>query len=108
MHGNVWEWCLDTYHDNYNGAPSDGSTWVDQTERKDKSLEENQGVILRLGKLLENILQSEKNNSKLLRGGSWNYDPQFCRSAFRNRGTPFVGDYDLGFRVVCSDLTITF
>jgi formylglycine-generating enzyme required for sulfatase activity len=29
MHGNVEEWCLDTWHGNYNGAPVDGSAWIE-------------------------------------------------------------------------------
>jgi formylglycine-generating enzyme required for sulfatase activity len=29
MHGNVWEWCLDHWHDNYEDAPLDGSAWLD-------------------------------------------------------------------------------
>jgi formylglycine-generating enzyme required for sulfatase activity len=29
MHGNVWEWCEDHWHDNYKGAPADGRAWVD-------------------------------------------------------------------------------
>jgi formylglycine-generating enzyme required for sulfatase activity len=54
MHGNVWEWCQDTWHSNYDGAPTDGSAWVD-----------------------------DNNNSHLLRGGSWIDFPQGCRSAYR-------------------------
>ncbi len=73
MHGNVWEWCQDDWHDNYIDAPKDGSVWTSQS-----------GI------------------TKLLRGGSWLNDPDYCRSAFRYRN--FLGDLDddFGFRVVCS------
>jgi formylglycine-generating enzyme required for sulfatase activity len=70
MHGNVLEWCQDTWHNNYNKAPKDGSDWFDKD-----------------------------SVSHLLRGGSWIYDPQYCRSAFRNRS--FSRNFDVGFRVVC-------
>jgi formylglycine-generating enzyme required for sulfatase activity len=72
MHGNVWEWCLDTWHENYNGAPSDGSKWI-----------------------------NNNNYSHLLRGGAW-YDLPFnCRSAYRI-GNAHVRRLDcIGIRVVC-------
>jgi formylglycine-generating enzyme required for sulfatase activity len=75
MHGNVWEWCQDDWHSDYEGAPTDGSAWLSSEESSD---------------------------TKLLRGGSWNYDPGYCRSAYRNS---FYLDSDgdvIGFRVVCS------
>ncbi|XGB43530.1 MAG: formylglycine-generating enzyme family protein [Nodosilinea sp. LVE1205-7] len=37
MHGNVSEWCLDHFHDNYEGAPADGSAWVDAEAEKTHS-----------------------------------------------------------------------
>ena len=59
MHGNVWEWCLDRYHYNYKGAPTDGSAWL------------------------------EKNRFRVLRGGSWSNPPENCRSAYRNLNPDF-------------------
>ncbi|MBD1853198.1 SUMF1/EgtB/PvdO family nonheme iron enzyme [Cyanobacteria bacterium FACHB-502] len=73
MHGNVWEWCLDHWHENYEGAPSDGSAWI----------------------------AGGDSSYRLLRGGSWSKIPRNCRSANRLRRSPVEGDYFVGFRVVC-------
>jgi formylglycine-generating enzyme required for sulfatase activity len=71
MHGNVWEWCFDDWVDNYNNAPTNGSA------------------------------VTSSSNYKLLRGGSWITDPDYCRSACRiYSGAGFV-DNSSGFRVVC-------
>ena len=72
MHGNVWEWCQDVWHESYEGAPADGSAWIvggDQERR-------------------------------VCRGGAWYYNPWFCRSARRCGYAPAYRDYDLGFRCV--------
>ncbi len=71
MHGNVWEWCLDHFHDSYNGAPADGSAWV-----------------------------TEENKPRILRGGSWLSFPRYCRCACRNFFNPAYRDGSNGFRVV--------
>ncbi|KAB0242496.1 TIR domain-containing protein [Microcystis aeruginosa EAWAG127a] len=74
MHGNVWEWCADTGHDNYDGAPRDGSVW---TENGD-------------------------DNRSPLRGGSWYSNPNDCRSAYRSSLNRRVSNNNnVGFRVVC-------
>jgi formylglycine-generating enzyme required for sulfatase activity len=73
LHGNLWEWCLDHWHQNYQGAPSDGSAW----------------------------LSDDDSANRLLRGGSWNINPRFCRSATRYYITPDVRFDLIGFRVVC-------
>jgi formylglycine-generating enzyme required for sulfatase activity len=71
MHGNVWEWCQDKWHDNYDGAPSDGSAW-------------EVGV----------------NSTYVNRGGSWYFGAGHCRSADRLRSNQIFRDEDLGFRLV--------
>jgi len=70
IHGNVWEWVEDGWHDNYNGAPTDGTAWLYSDERRG------------------------------LRGGSWIVHARLTRSALRGRGNRGVRDNDLGFRVV--------
>jgi formylglycine-generating enzyme required for sulfatase activity len=75
MHGNVWEWCADTWHDNYQGAPKDGSAWIND------------------------------NDNRILRGGSWYNNPRSCRSAFRYDFSRAERGYIyslIGFRVVCA------
>ncbi|MEM9005708.1 MAG: SUMF1/EgtB/PvdO family nonheme iron enzyme [Cyanobacteria bacterium P01_F01_bin.86] len=73
MHGNVWEWCQDHWHENYEEAPNDGSAWV--TEDADAR--------------------------RVIRGGSWYDFPRLCRSACRDNLNPGGRDYNFGFRVVC-------
>ena len=73
MHGNIWEWCLDHWHDSDPGTPTDGSAWIaggDATVR-------------------------------LLRGGSWISYPWYCRSAYRYWYDPGNRYGTFGFRVVC-------
>jgi formylglycine-generating enzyme required for sulfatase activity len=76
MHGNLWEWCLDEYINNYNGAPTDGSA-------------------------RGNINSRDKNTNTVLRGGSWVNDAQNCRSAFRFYSAASDRSDLIGFRVVC-------
>jgi formylglycine-generating enzyme required for sulfatase activity len=80
MHGNVLEWCLDKWHDSYEGAPTDGRAWVDAAEGEKSK---------------------ESVNARLLRGGSWDFDPWYCRSAFRYHARPDHALSFVGFRVVC-------
>ena len=89
MHGNVWEWCLDHWHDSYKGAPADGSAWLNTIEPNKKSTSKKRNYI------------DNEVERRLLRGGSWSYNPRYCRSALRGRGRPDYADAFVGFRVVC-------
>lgn len=74
MHGNVYEWCLDHWHSTYQGAPKDGSAWVDE--------------------------EDGENKFRVIRGGSWNEFAKFCRSACRSFDFPHESFDFIGFRVV--------
>ncbi|WP_426337600.1 SUMF1/EgtB/PvdO family nonheme iron enzyme [Pseudoduganella sp. R-31] len=71
MHGNVWEWTQDTVHDNYLGAPIDGSAWE----------------------------QGGDKARRILRGGAWLYQPRYLRSAMRNGYSALLANDVVGFRV---------
>jgi formylglycine-generating enzyme required for sulfatase activity len=78
MHGNVFEWVEDCWHESYQGAPDDGRARP----------EEN----------------GDNCTSRVLRGGSWGYEQAFARSSgrFGFEFEPNFRDSDVGFRVVCS------
>lgn len=77
MHGNIYEWCLDHWHDDYKGAPNDGSAWLDEHEQE-----------------------------RIIRGGFWFSYAQNCRSAHRDSRESDTRSSVIGFRVVCEAMEI--
>ncbi len=72
MHGNVWEWVEDSWHENYDGAPTDGSAW----------------------------LRGGDPSFRVVRGGSWrNESARSVRAAVRVKRHTNVRFDTLGFRV---------
>jgi formylglycine-generating enzyme required for sulfatase activity len=71
MHGNVWEWVQDVVHDTYEGAPLTGKAWEEGGDP----------------------------NRRILRGGSWLYNPRYLRSALRNGFSAVLSNDIVGFRV---------
>ncbi|CCI06361.1 conserved hypothetical protein [Microcystis aeruginosa PCC 7941] len=92
MHGNVWEWCLDPWHDSYQGkTQTDSEVWDEKQNAEQYLLNKN------------NVIQllSDKR-TRVLRGGSWGNNPWNCRSAPRSWSIPDDRlNYSIGFRVVC-------
>ncbi len=64
MHGSVWEWCQDHWHDNYSGAPTNGSPRLD--------------------------LVGNDEDIRVMRGGSWADYAMTCRSAYRGFSHPYI------------------
>ena len=74
VHGNAWEWVEDCWHNDYTGAPTDGSAWVSDCDDDDEDF-------------------------RVLRGGSWRDPREDLRSAYRYRyGARNRFDAD-GFRI---------
>jgi formylglycine-generating enzyme required for sulfatase activity len=69
--GNVFEWVEDCWHDNYDGAPADGSAWVNGGDCK----------------------------VRVQRGGAWGYPPAYLRVAVRGRQTQDYRYVNAGLRV---------
>jgi formylglycine-generating enzyme required for sulfatase activity len=71
LHGNVWEWVEDSWHDGYEGAPVDGTAWVGGGDP----------------------------NFRIIRGGSWRNEPELLRADARVKRIIGVRFDTLGFRV---------
>lgn len=69
MHGNVWEWCEDRYGPYTGGGQSDP------------------------------VNLNKQSVARVVRGGSWNGDPGYCRSAYRDWHRPGYRNYYVGVRV---------
>ncbi|RZM79548.1 formylglycine-generating enzyme family protein [Leptolyngbya iicbica] len=78
MHGNVWEWCEDMWHSNYEGAPIDGSAWTQSDDKR-----------------------------PVMRGGSWFTFSRGCRSAYREPANRSGALNYVGFRVCLSTSSLS-
>ncbi|NET33818.1 MAG: SUMF1/EgtB/PvdO family nonheme iron enzyme [Cyanothece sp. SIO1E1] len=74
LHGNVWEWCIDQWQENYQKSSIKGNRWSIKGDEK----------------------------FRVLRGGSWISNPKLCRSACRFKGEPNLRRNYIGLRVACN------
>jgi formylglycine-generating enzyme required for sulfatase activity len=72
MHGNVVEWCLDVWHGSYDRAPVDGTAWM----------------------------TGGASEVRVHRGGAWDDEPKYCRSAYRSSDWSNAREAFNGFRIV--------
>jgi len=72
MHGNVWEWCLDHWHETYDETPTDGRAWFKNTDSR----------------------------NRVIRGGSWRNEPKLCRSSSRFFDQADSKSNNISFRVI--------
>jgi formylglycine-generating enzyme required for sulfatase activity len=71
--GNVWEWVQDCWHENYTGAPIDGSAWLEAS--------------------------GGNCGQRVMRGGSWYSEPVYLRSSYRGGSTADYRGTNIGFRL---------
>jgi len=75
VHGYLWEWCADVWHDTYEGAPADGKAW---TAGGDAS-------------------------KRVLRGGSWKDKAAMLTSSYRRAAAAELKDDAVGLRCVLAE-----
>ncbi|MDH5218790.1 MAG: formylglycine-generating enzyme family protein [Gammaproteobacteria bacterium] len=126
MSGSIWQWVEDVYHDNYVGAPTNGSAWTTLSMDANELLQQEVDLVelaVRQGKIKKieaafaverlqydagekerhgSTLKSEAIAARVLRGGSWRFGTEFSRARYRLAGEPGNWYYGNGFRVAAS------